>query len=1135
MPLKKQVVTMPFAKGLNEKLGDGVVPIGELTQAENVSFDKAGQLIKRGGFRKEGNGVAFSDSSYGSSVSNSNFGTSFSDTMLVSGQKRLWARTTAGVTERYYDAGALIPCEQKNEFLNRDGVYKHGPAKVGYIYNSSTVAFAVVAYTQVLADNPTNYFVIAEVRDAVTNKLLHREQLDSVAITLTASSADALYDTPDPHVCVIGSKAFVIYLDTGGSLLYSGISIPTPVSSGATLAFSSPASLGFSISAPKPVWDCDVATSAGNATAAAHVLDTSTYHAGGCIVLAGLVSTSGGSDGDIRVTYYRCGANNLTLSAATGGSGTTTYSGTGGTGSGHEAVPDATSTSAVTGSINITALNETDDMGGASTGQLLITSTYENSGAKIEFKLLDHNLTVDANMVANTPGVALRSTAWRESDSLIRIALEYAKYPAANGSKTTFRPSDHVCISFEMTRAGNQSSLANVKYIGYNCSLISESFTHDGERYICASFTCGKRNSLSGNLFTLKAPPTGSTAEEWTPIAAGPTGEQPVNFTSDHQSGLETSLHLFRSLSRVTNTSGATFSFGANRFTTLKGISNSSSQDVTEEVHSVSLVSVDFAPDRTFKSLETPNGLLITGGYLHHYDGNTVAENGFFNFPVFDSTTPGVQNPAGSGGSWTGRLGIYRYRAVYEWYDEMGNLHRSAPSDSVKAEISSTTQSVELNVYVPQFTRKTTGRSDSDATGVHVVYYRTTKNGSLYHRIGSKGIDGTVASVHVSFTDFGMVTDEELIDNELLYTEGGIPMNSFVGSCKDLAMHKERAFVTTSENAVLFSKAMGARDGINFTDTGVARVGSEKQTINAIESAGEAFLIFTNFYGFYITGEGPDQANVGGFTDPKRFAPGLGALSASDHMTSAGGAFIHTHQGLVKILPDLKIDYLGSRAEDIIGSNTIHTMCLDEGTNEARFFLTNTVSGSSNEIVVYHTLYNQLTVHTVSYSGTNYGVGAFYMDSNLYRVTADGNVHKYSPKTYTDNCTGSEVVYTMRVTTGDINIAGLQNAQRVYRVMLLGDYKSAHTLSVSSFVDYSVNLFDSTKIESFSQDVSSDNDPYNFRMHFKNQKCKAVRVGVTIGGSSATGEAVILQGLALEVGVRAGTFKLPTAQTLAGS
>ena len=1138
MPLKKQVVTMPFAKGLNEKLGDGVVPLGDLTLAENVSFDKAGQLVKRGGFRKENNGVAFSDSSLGTSLSDANFGSSLHNTMVISGQKRLFARMSSGASDRYYDAGALIPCEQENRFLNRDGSFKHGPAKVGYIFNSSTAAIAVVAYTQVSADNPATYFVVGEVRDAVTTKLLHREIIDSYTITATSSSADALYDTPDPHVCVLGTKAFIVYLDTGGSLSYSGISVATPISAGQTLAFSSPASLGFSIDADKPIWDCDVATSEGNATVASH---TSGKNTAGCIVVAGLVANSGGTDGDIRVGYFTnaSAAATVTLVAVTGSTGTITYSGTGGTGSSDEAVPDATSTSAITGSINVTALNETNAMAGPLNGQILITSNYDNSGPKIEFKLLEHDLTVDANMVANTAGVALRSTAWRESDSLIRVALEYAEHPAASGSKTSFRPSDHRIISFEMNRTGNQTSLANETVVAYNCSLISESFTHDSERYLCVSFTCGRRNSLSGNLFTLKAPPTGTTTEKWTPVAAGSTGEQPVNFTSDHQSGLESSLHLFRSISRVTNTSGAIFSFGANRFTGLNGISTSSSQDITEEIHSVSLVSLDFNPSRTFKSVETPNGLLITGGYLHHYDGNTVAENGFFNFPVFDGTTPSTLTPAGTGGTWSGRLGTYRYRAVYEWYDEMGNLHRSAPSDSIKVEISANSQSVPLKIFVPQFTRKTTGRADSDATGVHVCIYRTAKNGSLYHRLASKGIDGVsggfAALRHQEFTDFGTVTDEELVDNEVLYTDGGIPMNTFVGSCKDLALHKERAFVTTSDNAVLFSKSMGARDGVNFTDIGTARVGSEKQSINAIESAGEAFLIFTDFDGFYITGEGPDQAGVGAFTEPKRFAPGLGAISSSDHITSSEGAFVHSTRGLVRILPNLKVDYVGAGAEDVIGNSSIHSMCIDEAANEARFFLTNTASGSSNEIVVYHTLYNQLTVHTVDYSGSNYGVGAFYMDSDLYRVTADGNVHKYSPKVYTDDCTGSEVVYSMKIATGDINIAGLQNAQRIYRIILLGDYKSAHTLSVSSFVDYSVNLFDSTKIESFSQDVSSDNDPYNFRMHFKNQKCKAVRVHVTIGGSSATGEAVILQGLAFEVGARAGTFKLPTTQTLAGS
>ena len=1132
MPLKKQVVTMPFAKGINEKYADGMVPLGELTQAENVSFDKAGEIIKRGGFRKEENGIAFSASSYGSTLSDADFGTSFRDTMLISGEKRLWARTSAGSTERYYDTGTLIPCEQTNEFLNRDGAYKHGPAKVGYVYNASTPAFAVVAYTQALADNPANYLIIAEVRDAVTNKLIHREQLDSYAVV---TAADGLYDIPDPHVCVLGSKAFVLYWDTAGAIFYSGIALTTPVATGTTLSFSTPATMGFSIAGTKPIWDADVATSAGNATVASH---TSGKNTAGCIVVAGLVANSSTGDGDIRVGYYTnaSAAATVTLVAVTGSTGTTTYAGTSTTGGLDEAVPDKTTTSAVCGAVSITALNESTP----ANGQLLIASTYYDSGASVaemEFRLLSDALVSEAHMAANTAGVMLRCTGWRESDSLIRVVVEYAKNPAAGGSKDTFAPSEHRCVSFEMNRSGNQTTLANLKTIGYNCSLFSDSFTHDSERYIAVSYTCGHRNSLSGNLFTLKAPPTGTTTEEWEPIAAGSTGEQPTSFVSDHQSGLESSLRFFGSLSRVTNVSGSKFSYGANRFTTLKHISSSAITDVTEAIHSVSLVTVDFAPDRPFKSVETPNGLLLTGGFLQHYDGNTLHENNFFNFPVFLGTPPKVIAPTGGpAGGWSGAFGDYRYRAVYEWYDEMGNLHRSAPSDSIKCTIAANTHIVALKVYVPQFTRKTTGRSDSDATGISVVIYRTEKDGSLYHRLASVGVDGTFATLTANYTDFG--SDGDISDHEILYTEGGIPANAFVGSCKDLALHKERAFVVTSDNAVMHSKEMGARVGVNFTDFGFARVGSEKQTINAIESAGEAFVIFTDTDGFYISGEGPDATGIGGFTAPRRFAPGLGAIANADHMTSAGGAFINTDRGVVRVQPNLQLDYIGARAEDTFGTDPIHSMCLDEGANEARFFTTNIVENSTNTIVVYNTLYNQISVHKVPYSGAAEaasGKGAFYMLGDLYRVTADGHVHLYSPKTYTDNCTGSDVVYDMNITTSDINVAGLQNAQRAYRVSVLGDYKSAHTLSLFAYADYNSDAAVTSKYETFSQAVSSDTNPYNYRIHLKNQKCRAIRVSISIHGSAATGEAVILQGIALEVGVRTGTFKLPTAQTLAGS
>ena len=1124
---------MPFAKGVIENLADSVVPIGELTEAENVSFDKAGELIKRGAFRKEPNGVAFSDSAYGSTVTDAQFGTSYKDTMLIAGEKRLWARASDGASEKYYDAGALIPCEQVNEFLNRDGVDRHGPAKVGYVYYSSTPAFMVVAYTSISVQDSAYYNVITEVRDAMTGGLLHRESIDDSAVI---TAADGLYDIPDPHVCILGSKAFVVYLDAS-VLKYVGIALTTPVSSGATLAFSAPAALSFAIDPDKPLWDCDVATSAGNATVAGH---TSGINTAGCIVVAGLVSDASTGDGHVRVGYFKNAATaaDVVLHAVSGSTGTTTYAGSGVTG---VAVPDKTTTSAIAGAISISAINEST----ASLGQLLISSSYFDSGVsspEIEFVLLGHDLAEDTRMAASTVGVALRSTAWRETDAIIRVALEYAAFPVVGGLKASFRPSDHSCISFEMARSGStQTTLVKLKSIGFNCSLISESFSYESSRYICVSYTCGKTNSLNGNLFTLLAPLVGSNSGEWTPIAASQSGEQPSNFTTDHQSGLESSLRLFGSLSRVTEriSGSGLFAFGSNRFSGLAQTS-SATVNTTQEIRASSLVTLDLTPARPLRSLETPNGLLITGGFLHHYDGNSISENGFFHAPVFDSPTPKTAE-IGTGSGWVAGFGSIRYRCVYEWYDEMGNLHRSAPSASISASISNASQKVLLSVYVPQFTRKTSGISSDDSTiltGISVAFFRTAADGSLYSRIGSVEIDSTgaypvVANSRVAnFTDYGL--DSDTSDHELLYTIGGIPANIFVGSCKDLAMHKERAFVTTSENSVMFSKAMTFRDGVNFSDMGSARVGSEAQSVNAIESAGEAFVIFTDSDGFYITGEGPDGAGVGGFTEPKRFAPGLGAIASSSHLTSAGGAFICTTRGLARILPDLKIDYIGARVEDVIGGDPLNTMCLDESVNEARFFLVNAVSGSEDTIVVYNTLYNQLTVHKVAYAGLNSGTGAFYMDGSLYRVTSDGNVHRYQSKQYTDNCTGSELVYDMNVTTGDINMAGLQSAQRVYRFSVLGNYVSPHTLSLFSYINYSTST-SSSSYETFSQAISADTNPYIYRVHLKNQKCRAVRIRISIHGATATGEAVHLQGLALEIGTRAGTFKLPTAQTLAGS
>ena len=80
MPLQKQIITFPFAKGLNEKASDKVTPAGDLTEAKNVVFEKAGQLRKRGGFDKQNNrGIAFSEASLGTTFTSANYVTEYGD------------------------------------------------------------------------------------------------------------------------------------------------------------------------------------------------------------------------------------------------------------------------------------------------------------------------------------------------------------------------------------------------------------------------------------------------------------------------------------------------------------------------------------------------------------------------------------------------------------------------------------------------------------------------------------------------------------------------------------------------------------------------------------------------------------------------------------------------------------------------------------------------------------------------------------------------------------------------------------------------------------------------------------------------------------------------------------------------
>jgi len=1213
MTLKKQTLTFPFAKGLNEKASDKVTPVGELTEAKNVVFDKAGQLVKRGSYIKQTTtGIAFSDAALGDDMDAADYATSYGDEILVAGQQRLFARAGGGLSYAFSDKGSLISCEMTNPFLLRNENYKHGPAHVAYGYNGSVPAFMLVTYARINlfgsdSTSTTTYQIIGEVRDAETSNLIHEELIDTVHIDKVGD--DRLYRIPNPRAVVLGDYGYILYMEPQMSaatkVRYVGIDLTAPIDAGSRnldgSGFVGPADLpSFTVSYHRPMFDVDVATAAGNTTVAGEschgsaavivggltgsnlnpsftlsgsetrssdatvtVSSTSTLRVGdfvsGTNIQAGskvlsitdgtdfelnqvasgagtgitLTFTRGpdesSSDGTLKFEYFKSSGTSLAQFGTPKVTTALTVSNDGaGSASAAESMPAPDTNNATTSGFAIKAINDST----ASNGQIFYAvSSYKGSGVNIrqKYALIAHGLGSEVTLLnASSSGYLIRATAYSESSTVLRVVAEISD--RANGSKASLRPGDHRVISFEMNREGSTTSFSTEKVVGYNSSIASDLFNNGTNTYFVLSFTNGTRNSLSGNNLLMLAPPVANANLPWEIVGAVGMGDHSVNFSSDHQSALESNFKLFGHPSRVIGYSNKYY-FGTNRFSNIieyvQSDDASKANTFEDESHSPALMTIDFAPARKHKSLTTPNGMLLTGGLLYHYDGFRLHENNFFGFPVFSASGANVGAHLADG--------TYLYRVVYEWYDDMGNVHRSAASESEGVTISGggDTGLVTLTIYVLQHTRKREGTFVGVNSGLRACVYRTTAAGSVYHKVGSANLSGEESNRVVTFKDYGGVTDALLVNNELLYTQAGLTANAFIGSCKDLCMHKERAFVTTSTNSVKYSKYMVGRDGVNFTDDGTIRVGSEKTDVTAIESSREALLLLTETDGYYIAGDGPDNAGVGSFTQPRMFAPGIGAVAGADHGHFSGGTLFQTNLGIMNILPNLQPDYIGANIEDSLlnvsgsANSTVLSFLVTEDSNEVRLLLQNTQSASYSRSLVYNTLFKQWTTHDVAYSSSNYGVSSFVhgSDNGIYLATADGNLHKYSFSKYTDDNTGADVNYDMVVQTGYLNVSGLQSLQRVYRVMLLGTHAGNHTLTFDVYTDY-----DDSTSSTFSKVLSSDANPYNYRVHLSNQKCRAVKVKVTISASSTP--AVKLDGIALEVGARPGTFKLPAAQTI---
>ncbi len=544
--------------------------------------------------------------------------------------------------------------------------------------------------------------------------------------------------------------------------------------------------------------------------------------------------------------------------------------------------------------------------------------------------------------------------------------------------------------------------------------------------------------------------------------------------------------------------------------------------------------SLDFTSNDIFTFAQLGKNLHVVGGVLSLYDGSPVVEHGFHLYPENLVTTP-----ATTGGSVAD--GVYQYIAVYEWTDNHGQVHRSAPSVAASATVSGGAGSGQVTVAVP--TLRLTAKNGTIRTNVSIALYRNeSSGGEIFYRvssIASPSFNDTTADT-VSIVD--TLADASIISREILYSTGGVLENMSPPSSSAIAIFKNRVWLggLEDENTVWYSKEHKTGEPVEFNDTLLKNVEPTGGGVKALGVIDDKLLFLKGDRYYYTFGDGPDNTGqFGEFAEPVFRTADVGIEDATSIVRTPDGIMLKTGKGIYLIDGSLSPSYIGDAVEDF-NQHTITSAELVSDNNQVRF----TTEGGPT--LVYDYYFRQWSVFT--------GIRA--IDSvvwkGTYAVLRDtGQVWLEDARVSKD----AGVSYRMRVGTGWLAINSVVGLQRIYRFAFLGEYKSPHRLRIGIAYDFSdatthYATFDPDDGLSISRYGDSspyggedDDDPpevyggvnaaYRFSCHLQRQKCQAIRFIIeelTSAATEGSQEAFNITAIGLQAGVKPGITKVRRQQ-----
>jgi hypothetical protein len=464
----------------------------------------------------------------------------------------------------------------------------------------------------------------------------------------------------------------------------------------------------------------------------------------------------------------------------------------------------------------------------------------------------------------------------------------------------------------------------------------------------------------------------------------------------------------------------------------------------------VRLFALDFESDASHQTAQLGRGLYMGGACPMHYDGRVWTEQGFHVGPELIVATPGV------GGSMTSSTTV-EYRAWYEHTDAQGEVHRGPTSIGTLVTMGGVDTQVTLTVPMLRVTRKTNvqicvARSRSADTGKTAEMFRVTSldpttDGAVNGFIAN---DPTVDSV--TFID--RMSDDDLEEQEPIYTDGGILSNDPAPLGSSVARGKSRLFFTdpSDGNVIRYSQTIEDGFGLECPPELTIKIDPFGGDITALAVDGDRIVVFKTFAIFVFAGDGPlanGDTATSGFSTEQLLTSDVGCTDPASIVLTPGGHMFKTAKGIYAMTGAAAgrdqhqgigaVQYVGAPVEAFNAQSVRRATVMPDRTQVV--FLTD-----DGLTLLYDYLFGQWSTFT-----NHEGLDAAVVSGRYHYLRADGRLFRETPGVFSD--AGTRI--RLRFETAWLHIAEqLQGFQRFWYLHLLGTWVSPHQLGVQYQTDY---------------------------------------------------------------------------------